>query len=171
MNQAAVPLEPAPASSKRATIPVDNDPWFVLSNLVMKDFKIRYRNMSLGIFWSLVNPLIMMGVLTFVFTFVFSHDRPNFALFLLIGLLPYNFFSLAWSTGTESVVVNGPLVKRVPFQRELVPISVVLGNAVHYLLQIALLLIAVGVMRGVSWQWLWLPVIVALQVIFVEACP
>ena len=167
MNQAAVPLEPAPASSKRATIPVDNDPWFVLSNLVMKDFKIRYRNMSLGIFWSLVNPLIMMGVLTFVFTFVFSSDRPNFALFLLIGLLPYNFFSLAWSTGTESVVMNGALIKRVPFQRELVPISVVLGNAVHYLLQIALLLIAVGVMRGVSWQWLWLPVIVALQVLFV----
>ena len=167
MNQVAVPLEPTPASSKRAPLPVDNDPWYVLSNLVIKDFKIRYRNMSLGIFWSLVNPLIMMSVLTFVFSFIFNHDRPNFALFLLIGLLPYNFFSLAWSTGTESVVVNGPLIKRVPFQRELIPISVVLGNAVHYLLQIALLLIAVGVVRGISFQWLWLPVIVALQVAFV----
>ena len=104
MNQAAVPLEPAPASSKRATIPVDNDPWFVLSNLVMKDFKIRYRNMSLGIFWSLVNPLIMMGVLTFVFTFVFSSDRPNFALFLLIGLLPYNFLVLPGNLWVSELV-------------------------------------------------------------------
>jgi len=133
----------------------------------MKDFKVRYRNMSLGIFWSLVNPLIMMGVLTFVFTFVFTHDRPNYSLFLLIGLLPFNFFSLAWSTGTESVVMNGALIKRVPFQRELIPISVVLGNALHYLLQIALLLIVVGIVRGVSFQWLWLPVIVTLQVAFV----
>lgn len=148
-------------------MPAGNDPWYVLSNLVMKDFKVRYRNMSLGIFWSLVNPLIMMGVLTFVFTFVFTHDRPNYSLFLLIGLLPFNFFSLAWSTGTESVVANGTLIKRVPFQRELVPLSVVLGSAVHYLLQIALLLIVVGIVRGVSFQWLWLPVIVTLQVAFV----
>ena len=166
MNQIATPTEPT-TSSTRATSPVDNDPWYVLWNLVAKDFKIRYRNMSLGIFWSLVNPLITMGVLTFVFTFVFKSDRPDFALFLLIGILPYNFFSLAWSTGTESVVQNGPLIKRVPFQRELVPISVVLGNAIHYLLQIVLLLIAVGLLRGVSYQWFWLPVIVTLQVVFV----
>ena len=167
MNPVATPVQPSAVPSKRFALPAGNDPWYVLSNLVIKDFKVRYRNMSLGIFWSLVNPLIMMGVLTFVFTFVFNQGRPNFALFLLIGLLPYNFFSLAWSTGTESVVQNGPLIKRVPFQRELIPISAVLGNAVHYLQQIALLLIAVGVVRGASFQWLWLPVIVTLQVAFV----
>ena len=167
MNQVDIPIESTKTSSTRAASPVGNDPWYVLSNLVIKDFKVRYRNMSLGIFWSLVNPLIMIGVLTYVFTFVFENDRPHFALFLLIGLLPYNFFSLAWSTGTESVVLNGPLIKRVPFQRELVPISVVLGNAIHYLLQITLLLVAVGFLLGVNAQWLWLPIIITLQVAFV----
>ena len=85
-----------------------------------------------------------------------------------MGLLPYNFFALAWSTGTESVVGNGPLIKNVPFQRELVPLSVVLGNTLHYLLQLLLLLIAVAFVRGVNVQWLWLPAVLVLQLVFVS---
>ena len=144
-----------------------NDPFYILSTLVEKDFKVRYRNMSLGIFWSLVNPLIMMAVLTFVFMFVFKRGGEHFWLFILIGLLPYNFFALAWSAGTESVVGNGPLIKHVPFQRELVPLSVVLGNTLHYLLQLFLLMIVVTVVRDVNIQWLWLPAVLVLQLVFV----
>ena len=60
-----------------------NDPFYILSTLVEKDFKVRYRNMSLGVFWSLVNPLIMMLVLTFVFSSVFPGRREHFWLFVL----------------------------------------------------------------------------------------
>ena len=109
----------------------------------------------------------MMGVLTFIFTVVFTRGIPNYPLFLLCGLLPYNFFTMAWSTGTMSVVANASLVKQVRFQRELVPISVVLGNALHYVLQLALLLIAVAIVVGVNVQWMWLPVVLSLQLIFV----
>ena len=136
-----------------------------LRNLVEKDFKVRYRNMSLGVFWSLVNPLVMMAVLWFVFRRIIQ--RPSGPLFILCGLVPYNFFSLAWSTGTRSVVDNAALVKRVPFWRELLPVSVVLGNLVHYGIQLALLLTAAFVMVGVNAYWLWLPVVVGLQVVFV----
>ena len=167
MNQTAAPTNLQSSSALMASRRFDNDPRFVLKNLVSKDFKVRYRNMSLGIFWSLVNRLIMMGVLTFIFTVVFTRGIPNYPLFLLCGLLPYNFFTMAWATGTMSVVTNASLVKQVRFQRELVPVSVVLGNALHYALQLALLLIAVGIVVGVNVQWMWLPVVLSLQVIFV----
>lgn len=144
-----------------------HDHLFILRNLVAKDFKVRYRNMSLGILWSFVNPLVMMGVLSFVFTMIFGDKRRFYPLFLLIGLLPFNFFSLGWSTGTNSVVENGSLVKHVPLWRELLPISVVLGNALHFLIQMALLLLAVAIWVGVNPYWLWLPVITALEVVFV----
>ena len=141
------------------------DHLFILKNLVSTDFKVRYRNMSLGIFWSLIQPLIMMGVLTYVFTVLFPSPVKRFPLFVLMGLIPFNFFSMAWATSTRSIVDNAHLIKKVPFRRELVPVAVVLGNALHYFIQLGILLVVVACFQGVSIFWLWLPVIVLLQLI------
>jgi len=137
---------------------------FVVSSLVMRDFRVRYRNMSLGVLWSLANPLIMMLVLTFVFSRVFPNTTiKSYPIFLLCGLIPYNFFALAWGAGTISLHMNAGLVKRVRVQRELIPISTVLALSIHFLIQMAILLVFAILLVSITKMWLWILPIILLE--------
>ena len=131
---------------------------FIITSLVMRDFRVRYRNMSLGILWSLANPLIMMLVLTFVFVHVFPNSTvKNYPVFVLAGLAPFNFFAQAWATGTASLQSNAGLVKRVRMQRELLPISTVLAQSIHFFIQMSLVLVfAIAWRLPITRHWAWI---------------
>jgi ABC-type polysaccharide/polyol phosphate export permease len=141
---------------------------FVLKTLIFKDFRIRYRNMSLGVLWSLLNPLVMMAVLTFIFTKVFTDPRPHFSTFLLCGLIPLSFFQLAWSSGTGAITENAGLIKKLRVPTEIFPVASVLSNSVHFAIQLGLL-VAISLLTGVriTAYWLWVPAILGLELVFV----
>jgi lipopolysaccharide transport system permease protein len=144
----------------------------LVANLVSKDLKVRYKNSVLGYFWSLLNPLLMMLVFTFVFTQLIGvgDTIPNFPVFVLTGLLAWNWTATSVAAGTKAITDNAPLISKVYFPRMLLPISVVISQMIHYLLALPVLFVfmmAYGI--GFSPWILYLPVIVMVQAIFLIA--
>jgi ABC-type polysaccharide/polyol phosphate export permease len=104
----------------------------LLADLVWKDIRVRYRYAAMGFLWAILEPLLMMLVLTFVFSFVFAIEfRSNegtmsaseSAVFILSGLIAWQYFSIGVSTATTSLVDNRMLISKVNFPREIVPIA------------------------------------------------
>src|SRR5215831_10471423 len=106
----------------------------LVKNLVSRDLKVRYRNSILGFVWCLLNPLLMMAVFTFVFTVLMRNNLPNYPVFILVGILAWNFHSTAVSGAVTSITNNSALVMKVYFPREVLPLSAVLSNAVNFVL-------------------------------------
>lgn len=135
----------------------------LLFNLVKKELKLRYKNSVLGFFWSLLNPLLMMLIFTFVFAHVFRLGIKDFPIFLLIGILPWNFFNMALSSATGSVVANSHLVKKVYFPREILPISIVVADLINFLIAM-LMLFSFLIIYGYNF-YLYLPILLIVILI------
>src|ERR1700737_3674834 len=91
--------------------------------LVRKELKVRYKNSVLGFVWSLVNPAVTIAVFYVIFTIVFKNPIPKFVLYLMSGVLVWNMFQNGVSSAVSSVVANAPLVKKVAFPREILPLA------------------------------------------------
>ena len=142
---------------------------FALRNLVLKDFRVRYRNMSLGVIWSILNPLVMVGILVVVFTFIYpQRGQVYYPISVLLGLVSYNLFALCIPAATGAVVENAPLVKKVVFPRQILPISVVLSQSIQVLVQFGLVAVFLLLFRvPVTARFLWAPLIVGVLLLFV----
>jgi ABC-2 type transport system permease protein len=117
----------------------------LLRNLIGKDLRLKYKNSVLGYAWSLLNPILYLVVFYFVFQIIFGSELPDFPIFLLTGLLTWNFFATALSTATASVHDNAGMVTQVAFPREVLPLAAVGAALVNFFLQAGVLLVAVGI--------------------------
>ena len=116
--------------------------WELLTGLIGKDLKVKYQGSVLGFLWSLANPLVLLVVYSFVFQVVLGSTIPRFGYYLLSGLLIWNAFSGSVGMATDSVVANAGLVKKVHFPLGVLPLTAIGFNAVHYGLQLIVLVAA-----------------------------
>jgi ABC-2 type transport system permease protein len=112
----------------------------LLTELVRKDLKVKYKNSALGFIWSLANPLLYLAVFTLVFDKLLKNGIEAFPVLFMSGFLVWNFFNLATLSGTGSVVGNANLVRKVRFPRVVLPLSSVGFAGVHFVLQLGVLL-------------------------------
>lgn len=106
---------------------------YLLFNLISRDIKVKYRRSVLGIVWSILNPLLMMLVMTAVFSQVFKFDVPNFPVYYLLGSTIWNFFSEATNSATTSVLGASSLIKKVYIPKYIFPLEKVLFAFVNML--------------------------------------
>lgn len=102
----------------------------LIRELVLRDLKIKYRRSFLGYLWSLLNPLLMMAILTLVFSYMFRFDIPNYPLYLICGQTLWAFFNESTSIAMQAIIQNGPLIRKVYIPKYIFPISRVLSSFV-----------------------------------------
>lgn len=139
--------------------------------LALKELKVRYKRSSLGFLWALLHPMMLMVVLTLVFSTVMRIAINQYAIFLFSTLLPWTFFSQSLAYAVESIVGNGELLKKVRIAKSVFPIAAVLSNIINFLLSLlpfALLLILLGF--PIHWTWLYLPVPLLAVILFALGC-
>lgn len=145
----------------------------LIATLTARDLKARYRGSLLGFFWSLANPLLLLGVYTLVFTKFFTQQVVQpYPLFLFSGILPWTFFAAAVLESTSSISANAGLIKKVMFPAEALPIVVVLSHLVHFVLAIPILLAAIFAFAAMgkftlSATMLLAPLLMLLQTLFI----
>lgn len=139
----------------------------LLKTNVKKEIRGKYKGSFLGVLWSFLNPLLMVLVYALVFSVILKQDIPNYVIFLIVGVIPWNFFTTVIMQGTNCIWINGGIIKKVYFPREILPVSVVLAGLVNFLISCVIIFIFVLFSgMGFSIHLIWLPLIAILQTLF-----
>ena len=144
---------------------------FLLSELVKKGIKLKYRRSYLGMIWSLLEPLLTMIVLTIVFGTLYGNTDKTFPVYILTGRLLYSFFSQATKAALKSIRQNSAMIKKVYVPKYLYPLSSVLFNYVIFLISLIVLAV-VSVVLGVKpTTHLWQSLVALVLILFISyAC-
>jgi ABC-2 type transport system permease protein len=139
--------------------------------LAVKELTVRYKRSILGFLWALLNPMLLMLVLSVVFSKIMVAQQLHYPIFLLSMLLPWTFFSQSLSYAAESIVGNGDLIKKVRVAKLVFPVAAVVSNLINLFLSlIPLVLIVLAMRHPFYWTWLYLPVpILALAILTLGA--
>jgi lipopolysaccharide transport system permease protein len=146
----------------------------LIQSLVARELKARYRGSVLGFFWSFINPLLLLLIYTFVFTYVLPNrveGAQPYSLFMFCGILPWTWFSASLTEASGSLISGGNLIKKVLFPAEVLPLVNVLANMVHFFLGLPILIAFLVIYRRPpdAWDLVWFPITVLVQLVFTAA--
>jgi len=146
----------------------------LISSLVARELKARYRGSVLGFVWSFINPLLLLLIYSFVFTVVLPNQTEGiqpYALFMFCGILPWTWFAASLTEAAGSLIAGGNLIKKVLFPAEVLPIVSVVTNMVHFFLGLPILILFLVIYKRPPdpWDLIWFPVAVVVQLLFTTA--
>ncbi|NWO26311.1 ABC transporter permease [Leptotrichia sp. oral taxon 417] len=140
----------------------------MISNLVKKDLKVRYKGSILGFLWTFLNPLLQLVVYTIVFSTIMRVDIDKYYIYLFVGLIPWIFFASSIQVGAVSIMMNKDLIKKIYFPRIILPIvtsNSAFMNMFYSMIVVLLTILVSGI--GFSKYMLLLPVVMVVQYILV----
>lgn len=140
----------------------------LIKELVSRDLKVKYRRSVLGYLWSLLNPLLMMTVMTLVFSYMFRFDIPNYPLYLICGQTLWVFFNESTNMAMFSIVQNASLIKKVYIPKYIFPVSRVFSSFVTLSFSLVAIII-VMLVTGAQFYWTALLFFIPLFLLFLFA--
>jgi len=139
--------------------------------LAVKELRVRYKRSALGFLWALLNPLLMMVILTMVFSTLMRVPVHDYPIFLISTLLPWTFFSQSLAYSADSIVSNGELLKKVYVSKVVFPIAAVVSNLINFCLSMIPLLLLLVIFRfPFYWTWLYLLIPLISLILFTLGC-
>jgi ABC-type polysaccharide/polyol phosphate export permease len=141
----------------------------LFANLFRRDLHVKYRGSVLGIAWTLVNPLLLVGIYVLVFSLLWRARVPHYPLFVLSGLSVWILFTGSLLQASSSLVESAPLVKKIRFPRQLIPLSAVATQVVAFAVMLGILCVACFVAVPGSRDKFWLSVPLAALVVALVA--
>ena len=141
---------------------------FILEQLVSKDFKLRYRRSVLGVVWSVLNPLLMMIIMSFVFSyFLRGSNVENYPLYLIVGNITFSLMNESTSSGLRSIIDAAPLLKKVKVDRWVFPVQKVFSAAFNFSFSLIAVAVVMLFFRVVpTWHIIWMVPALALLMVF-----
>ena len=136
----------------------------LLKSNVKKEIRGKYKGSFLGILWSFINPLLTVLVYAIVFPYILRVKQDNYLIFLIVGVMPWNFFTTVVQQGTTTILGNENIIKKVFFPREILPISVATSALINFFISciiVFIFVIASGI--GIHKYVILLPIIAIIQ--------
>jgi len=135
--------------------------------LVLSDLKVIYKNKLLGFLWTVLDPLMMMGVYILLVRVIFKRGGPQFPILLFCALLAWKWFTSALSDSVVAVTGKAKLIQTVYFPKAVLPISKIFGSLAEYLFSLSVLIPLLFIFRAnITFMVLWLPALLVVQLLF-----